>query len=260
MASGGREHSPLPLEWTPDLVRRFWNGLSEAGLDDAMAFGRMARRCIHWLIARHLTPGGRHLDYGAGGGEVAAHLISAGYPFAVFEPSEERQAKTEARLRDVAGFLGGPGARGSAAFDAVTCFEVLEHALDAEFSNVCDEIAGHVKPGGRLIISTPNNENLALDTVYCPVSNLTFHRWQHVRSISADLLVETFSRRGFRKIVTHQLDFAESLFAPYLHMMGFVEKPLADGEIVPLHIHQVINDLDGVMGGASRLLYIGVKE
>ncbi len=251
---------PRPLEWTPELVQRFWNGMAKAGLDDAMAFGRMARRCIHWLIARHLVQGGRHLDYGAGSGEVAAYLISLGYPFAVLEPAIERQLKTEANLQGISGFLGDPGPAGSASFDAVTCFEVLEHVLDVDFERVCSELAGHVRPGGKLIISTPNNENLALSTVVCPVSNVSFHRWQHVRRMSAEFLTGTFARHGFRKVCVHQLDFFEPLFEPYLHMMGFDKRQRSRGEIIPLHIHQVMHDIDGVMGGASNLLYVGLKE
>lgn len=33
--------------------------------------------------------------------------------------------------------------------------------------------------GGALIITTPNEENLEDNMVYCPVSNTIFHRWQH---------------------------------------------------------------------------------
>lgn len=248
---------PRPLQWTPELVGRFWDGMARAGLDDGRAFGRLARRTIHWLIARHLTPGGLHLDYGAGGGEVAAHLIDQGFPFSIYEPSSERQAKTEARLMTKAGYIGGPQGR---AFDAVTCFEVLEHILEPDFEGVCDELAQFVRPGGKLIVSTPNREDLSLDTVYCPISNYSFHRWQHVRSIEPEMLVATFRRRGFSKVAIHQLDFFDALFEPYLHMMGFIDRPLSEGEIIPLHIHQIVSDIDGVMGGATRLLYIGVKD
>lgn len=250
---------PKPLVWTPELVNRFWNGLAEAGLDDAMAFGRMAKRSIHWLIARHLAKGGRHLDYGSGGGEVATYLIEKGFPFAVHEPAAERQAKTEAQLSGMPGFLGGPSSE-PATYDAVTCFEVIEHVLDEVLEQVFDELAGHVKPGGKVIISTPNQENLALDTVFCPISNHTFHRWQHVRRITPQFLVDAFARRGLTKLVVHQLDYADALFEPYLHMMGFVDRPLAAGEIVPLHVHNLMNDIDCTMGGATRLLYVGIKS
>jgi len=259
----GTRPAPQPLRWTPELVARFWDGLAQAGLDDALAFGRMARRCIHWLIAKYLTPDGQHLDYGAGGGEVAEYLINQGFPFAVLEPSAERLARTTERLHGLPGFLGGGKPVAEQSYDAVTCFEVLEHILDADWNRVCDELAGHVRPGGVLIVSTPNDEDMRRDTVYCPVSNTCFHRWQHVRRISAATLTSAFAARGIRKLCAHQLDFVEGLFEPYLHMMGMADPPPREPgqpeEIVPLHIHWLLHDIDGVMGGASRLLYVGRK-
>lgn len=262
MRTGDPTAPPTALVWTPERVAEFWDGMARAGLGEAQAFGRLAKHCVHWLVSRHLTPGGRHLDYGAGGGDIAAHFIAQGFPFAVWEPSQERTRLSESRLAGLPGFLGSPGPDGVESFDAVTCFEVLEHVLDDSFERVCDELASYVRPGGTLIISTPNNEDLSRDTVYCPLSNQTFHRWQHVRRIDAAFLEWTFARRGFRKVCTHQLDFDENLFRPWLHMLGFAPSPApvpGRPEIVPLHIHQVLNHIDSVMGGASRLLHVAVK-
>lgn len=261
MSDAWRTEMPKPIEWTPELVDRFWNGVTCMGIGDRMAFGRMARRCIHWIIARHLVIGGRHLDYGGGSGDVAAHLIAQGFPFAVYDPARKRQSKTEATLAGVDGFLGGAGDVPSATFDAVTCFEVLEHVLDQHIEQVCDELTAHLKPGGTLIISTPNSEDLALEMVYCPISNHYFHRWQHVRTITPKWLINMFERRGIEKVSLQQLDFAESLFEPYLHMMGHATPPPnTKDEVVPHHIHNIMHDVDGTCGGATRLLYVGRKS
>lgn len=252
---------PRPIEWTQELVNKFWNGLAEAGVDDSMAFGRMAKRCIYWLIEKHLKQDGRHLDYGAGSGEVAEYMIAQGYPFAVHDPANERSDKSFTTLNGVDGFLGVLNEEPSETYDVVTCFEVLEHVLDEEFDRVCNELVGHLKPGGTLIISTPNNENLQNDMVYCPISNSIFHRWQHVRTISPEWMEEQFAKRGIEKVVLHQLDFSEALFEPYLHMMGIGETPEGrEGEIVPLHIYQVNNGIGTVCGGATRMLFIGRKS
>jgi SAM-dependent methyltransferase len=245
-------------------VSRFWDGLAKAGLDETLAFGNLAKRCIHWIISRHLHPDGRHLDYGAGGGEVAEHLIRNGFAFAIFEPSAERLARTTSRLRGLPGFLGGGTAIVDEVFDTVTCFEVLEHVLDEAWDAVCDALVAHVRPGGKLIVSTPNNEEMSRDTVYCPLSNVTFHRWQHVRRIDCDFLTETFASRGVEKVCVHQLDFIDALYEPYRHMLGHpAPAPSTERyieEVVPLHIHWLANDIDGVIGGASRILFIGQRE
>lgn len=255
-----KNQSPERIVWTPQLVTKFWDGLARAGFDDLLAFGRMARRCIYWVTAHHLVPNGRHLDYGGGSGEVAAYLIAQGFPFALYEPSSERGGKADKLLAELPGFLGHPDESEKESFDVVTCFEVLEHILDQDFDSVCDDLANFVKPGGKLIVSTPNSENLDLSMVYCPVSNKLFHRWQHVRSISAPDLDRIFSERGFTKIVTHQLDFEESLFEPYLDILGISIQEKKGDQLVPLHIHQIKTDTDGIIGGAKGLLYVGVKS
>ncbi|MBP0462566.1 class I SAM-dependent methyltransferase [Roseomonas sp. PWR1] len=259
MTISAEQPEPTKLVWTRELVNRFWNGLSRAGHGDTRVFGRMARRSIHWLIARHLVKGGRHLDFGAGGGEIAEHLIDQGYPFAAIDPASDRAARADALLSGKAGYLPAPEPGGSETFDAVTCFEVLEHVLDDEFEGVCDTLAGLVKPGGRLIITTPNSEDLDDGVVYCPVANVTFHRWQHVRSITPAMMDAMFARRGFSKVCLHQLDFIDALYEPYLHMLGFIDRPLAEGEIIPLHIHNINHNIDSVIGGASSILYVGQK-
>ena len=50
---------------------------------------------------------------------------------------------------------------------------------------------------GLFIVTTPNEENLAENTVYCPMSNVVFHRWQHVRNWSRETLRETLEKHGF---------------------------------------------------------------
>lgn len=259
MTNPPQQWEPTKLVWTRELVNRFWNGLSRGGHVDALSFGRMARRSIHWIIARHLVKGGRHLDFGAGGGEVAEHLIDNGYPFAAVDPASDRTSKADARLAGKAGYLPAPEPGSSETFDVVTCFEVLEHLLEDEFESVCDTLAQFVKPGGKLIISTPNSENLDNGMVYCPLSNVTFHRWQHVRSITPAMMEITFSHRGFKKVVLHQLDFIDALYEPFLHMLGIVDRPVSEEEIVPLHIHNIKNDIDSVIGGGNNILYVGQK-
>lgn len=45
-------------------------------------------------------------------------------------------------------------------FDVVTCFEVIEHVLD--LNEFVEEIYTYLKPGGVLIVSTPNNERIQI--------------------------------------------------------------------------------------------------
>jgi hypothetical protein len=48
--------------------------------------------------------------------------------------------------------------------------------------------------------------------VYCPVSNLLFHRWQHVRSLTPESLAALLAPHGFRVVVTHLIEFSKFSF------------------------------------------------
>ena len=255
------ESVPEELVWTKELVSKFWDGMAKAGLDDAMAFGQMAKRCIYWVVSKHLVEGGRHLDYGAGSGEVAKFLTTMGFPFAIYEPSAERASKALSSIMNENRFLGIETSKPNQSYDAVTCFEVLEHVLDEDLEEVTHTISEFVKPGGTLIISTPNNEDLARDTIYCPVSNVVFHRWQHVRQVTAQWLIERFEPLGFETVCVHELDFSEALFSPYLHHMNVDMTGFTGDKSTPLptHVDRILRDESGRMGGGTRILYIAKK-
>src|SRR5439155_25597686 len=69
-------------------------------------------------------------------------------------------------------------------FDLVICLETLEHLLDDTISAIISEIYGLLKPGGAALFTTPNNEELSRNFVYCPFCQTEFHQVQHVRSFS----------------------------------------------------------------------------
>lgn len=197
---------PRPLVWTPELVARFWNGLPRAALD-ACAFARTGGPQLLLAARPHLVPGGRHLDYGAGDGTFTRLMIEAGFPTAAFEPSAERRAVLEGALAGMPGFLG-TTVEPHVPYDAAILSEVIEHLLDEDIAPVLKSLHEFLRPGGRLVVTTPNAEDLDRSMVYCPVSNLLFHRWQHVRSITPQWLEATLAAHGFRVVLTHLVEFS----------------------------------------------------
>jgi 2-polyprenyl-3-methyl-5-hydroxy-6-metoxy-1,4-benzoquinol methylase len=195
------------IHWTPQLVNKFWDGVAQTDLDN-LSFGKVAGPKFLELISMYLVPGGSHLDFGAGSGHVLQLLLDRGLNAAGFDPSPDRQALLVAKIGQHKNFLGIKGIDSSDQFDVVLLMEVLEHVLDEDFQKVLQRVANFVKPGGYLIASTPNNENLESSSVYCPVSETFFHPWQHVRSFTPYQISDCFKNLGFSSEFVALADFS----------------------------------------------------
>ena len=211
------------IHWTPQLVSTFWDGVAQTELDN-LSFGKVAGPDFIELISKFLVPGGRHLDFGAGSGHVLQILLDRGLNAAGFDPSPDRQALLFNKIGGHQNFLGVQGADSNEQYDVVLLMEVIEHILDDDFQQVLERVAMFVKPGGSLIVSTPNNENLETASVYCPVSDIFFHPWQHVRSFTPDKLSGCLAGFGFTSEFIALADFSADAEALKLQKAGMVSK------------------------------------
>ncbi|MDH5738886.1 MAG: class I SAM-dependent methyltransferase [Nitrospira sp.] len=195
------------IRWTSELVNKFWDGVAQTELDN-LSFGKVAGPKFLELISKYLLPGGSHLDFGAGSGHVLQLLLDRGLNAAGFEPSPDRQDLLVGKIGQHKHFLGVKGVDSSDQFDVVLLMEVLEHVLDEDFDKVLERVKKFVKPGGYLIASTPNNENVESSSVYCPVSEALFHPWQHVRSFTPHQISDCFKNLGFAPELIALADFS----------------------------------------------------
>jgi SAM-dependent methyltransferase len=202
------EQRAAPLEWTDEQLSTFWGYYAEQRQEDY--FTRQFGDRILDLTRRFYAPGALVGDYGCGSGFLLEKLLrthrAAGFDFA------------ERNLAAVREHLGGqPNLAGVHRVDAVPAdlrcdavyvVETVEHVLPRHEETFFANLARLVRPGGVVIATTPNGENLAADTVFCPGCRHEFHRWQHVRSFDAATLAAFFERRGFEPIAAFTTDFA----------------------------------------------------
>ncbi len=246
---------PRRLKWTPELVGRFWDGVGQSRLKE-LSFTRTGGTSILVVLDHLLSPNMRILDFGAGDGDLVRAMCERGLQAAAYEPSVERTANLQAQLASVPGFLGVCGPDAQDQFDVVTMTEVIEHVLDEELEECLQRLSALVKPGGLLVITTPNNEDLELNMAFCPVSQLLYHRWQHVRSIQPEVLEGVLEHFGFRTVVTHLLQFADHLYQPFDRRSG-LQVPEA---MWPQYMRDIRANRPARAGTQSNILYIGRRQ
>lgn len=226
------------IKWTPQLVNKFWDGVAQTELDN-LSFGKVAGPQFLELISNYLVQGRSYLDFGAGSGHVVQLLLDRGLNAAGFDSSPDRQALLLEKIGQHKNFLGIKGVDSNEQFDVVLLMEVVEHVLDEEFSSVLARVSSFVKPGGYLVVSTPNNENLESSSVYCPVSDTFFHRWQHVRSFTPLLLSECFRKIGFSTDFLATVDFSADA-----EIIEFYKKNVAVEKLKESSLNQLVGSFE----------------
>jgi len=188
--------------WTPAKIAATWDFFSESLAGSDLYFSSHAGRWIVKRVDGELgLRGKRILDFGCGRGDLLAHLFARGVAAQGLEFSEESARVTSERFAAQTLFGGvavGPDTLPEGSFDVVFLVEVIEHLLDDEIGPTLDEVHRLLAPGGHVVITCPNGENLAGDSVRCPDCGAVFHRWQHVRSLDPQSIAALLESHGFR--------------------------------------------------------------
>lgn len=198
------------LPWDDETVTRFWRWQSQRPHEYfTNLFGdRIAAALAPWLRGGD----GSVLDYGCGLGFLPRHLAAQGCRVWAADFSPESVEITNQRNQGVPGFQGaamvseisGQGQR----FSRIVSVEVIEHLDERHIGSFFDAIRDLLAPGGLVVVTTPNEENLAALEIYCPCCDHVFHRYQHVRAFSAATLAATVSANGLVPIRTFTTDFS----------------------------------------------------
>lgn len=189
------------LVWTREKVARFWDWLSTSQPEDAY-FARVHGAEIVEIARRAGVRAGEALDFGAGRGFLIPHLLTAGFATTAVDLSRESIERIEREHGGREGFRRAVHATGlptdlpPSAFDAVFLLETIEHLDDVDLTETLTEIRRLLRPGGSLVLSTPNREDLRQRTVLCPDCGAVFHRVQHVRSIEPSWLAKVLGDNG----------------------------------------------------------------
>ena len=203
--------------WTDEKVQRFWDYLSQfpEHYFTHQVGGEVARR-----IKKYLGNGKRLLDYGSGPGFLIKHLLEKGIDVTALEFSVKSLEEIKKNYDGKSGFHGAwlPDEleKRNEKFDVVTLVEVIEHLDDRYLDLTMENIRKLLNPGGYLVITTPNNENLERSYICNPETGELFHRWQHIRSWNTESLQSFLKGKGYKVHEIRETNFNKSLFSEKL--------------------------------------------
>ncbi|WP_224364791.1 class I SAM-dependent methyltransferase [Hyalangium versicolor] len=158
------------------------------------------------VLRRHLPAPARVVDLGAGSGAWASRLVSQGYTVTAVERDTSFYRFSGAPL--VAADLNEPfSARLQGSFDGLTAIEVIEHLENPRaFLRECNKL---LEPRGRMVLTTPNIENVPARLQFLATGNLRmfgrdprFNDPTHITPIHTFMLERMLKDTGF-ELVEH---------------------------------------------------------
>ena len=205
------EYIPHDVEWTPEKIARFWDHYGSVPALRPLYFSaHSGREIVARADAELGLAGKRILDFGAGNGDLLAHLFARGIAASALEFSERSAAGVRARFEREPRLRGveiGADAYADASFDVVFLVEVVEHLLEDQVEPTVCTVERLLAPGGHVVVTAPNAEDLLYEHAHCPDCGATFHRWQHQRSVTPAGVVQMF--RGFAPVRAEALNWQE---------------------------------------------------
>ena len=168
-----------------EYARGVYNSYVAASGLKVLTFSTRARR-----IAERV-PGGRLLDVGASAGFFVEQALHAGFDAYGVELSQEAVANAApaVRARLTVGDVNQLALDGTAPFDVVTAFDLIEHVFDP--LAFLREIRRVARPGALLVITTPDVGHV--------LRHVLRARWPMFQPMQHTVL---FSRRGLRLALT----------------------------------------------------------
>ncbi len=207
-------------DWTDAHIRAFWANYAANPYKSAQYFSKLVAAELVTLLRLTGTLRGRMLDYGCGPGYLLARLVEQPVECWGMDFSEESVRACEQLLGGRRNWHGAvaisslPSPFPAASFDTVTCIETIEHLPDQHLTSTFLELRRLVAPGGSVVLTTPNAENLDAAMAYCPFCDSEFHHMQHVRSWTAESLRSALLSAGFSDVITNTVDLNELCLTP----------------------------------------------
>lgn len=195
------------LVWDREKSAHFWHRLAGTDYLISKAFSRICGDDLLEMLRRVLRKDWKFVDFGSGAnGFIVEKMLARGLHVASFEPSRGPESQPYPFASHPL-YLGEAAHGRDGEFDCALVTEVIEHVHNEDFPGFMRRVRALVKPGGCVIFTTPNREDLKSGSVFCPLSEMLFHPWQHLRSWHPEVIETFMAGYGFEPLAVHQADF-----------------------------------------------------
>lgn len=227
------------MEWTPERIQRFWDYESRHPENYySYKYGaQIIERASALLgLGRGDAAATVWLDYGCGFGSFTELLLDRGFQVVIHDLSADSLAACRERCGDHPGFCG-TLAECDSPIDVVSLVEVVEHVELPTMREIVTELRSACRPGARLVITTPNDEDLNAPDVatYCPACDSVRHRWQHLRQFTAPSLDAELRDLGLRRVRVSQENFRRAKRFATRNPLRKIKRLLLDSRRFPRH-------------------------
>ncbi len=193
-----------PEDWTSENIANFWNWQSRHVSRSENYFTAVLSPGIIRFLKKEKLLKGKILDYGCGSGHLLELLGKEkmiecyGLDFSADSIAEtQRRTKNSPNIKQLILADRLPAPFEGNMFDAITFIETIEHLPDEILYRTLDELYRILKPGGKIFITTPFNEDLDKHMNFCPFCKTEFHHMQHMQSFTVERLNQVMQQHGF---------------------------------------------------------------
>ena len=195
------------LEWNNYNIKKFWDYQSQNSKE--CFFTYQFGSAISDIVKIKLSD--KVLDYGCGSGDLIQHLIKKSNAITGMDFAPETVESVRVRYKNNSSFnkcfTYDEILEDGGTYDVIFVIEVIEHLTDKFLDDLFENLKKFTHSGSKIIITTPNDENLDANIVYCPQCDQTFHRWQHLRKWSIGSLSAFLTSKGFHKHEAFTINF-----------------------------------------------------
>lgn len=199
-------------DWTDEVTQRFWD---YKVTEKHPYFTEEVGLGIIKMLKQKIDLQGKILDYGCGNGTFIDYLSKDNSTNEIFGLDFSKDSVQKSRERNlnninvkkIIHFSELNQSFSNNSFDIILLIETIEHLRTDLLKSTLNIIYKLLKPGGYIIVTTPFDEDLKANSIYCPFCDAAHHHMQHLQSFTKERLANVLMDNEFIPKDINNTDF-----------------------------------------------------